>query len=67
VRWRRDFELARPWTLLHFGLLSVIMGLLMTLEEARVVSVLGLLLAAAGVASVVRAVRLFRAGPPDAT
>jgi hypothetical protein len=43
------------------------MGLLMALEEAWVVTLLGLLLAAAGVASMVRAIRLFRAGPPDAT
>lgn len=68
MRWRRDFEAARPWGLLQFGLLSLIAGWLMARsEEGTAFTLFGLVLAAAGVAAMVRAVRLFRARPPDAS
>jgi hypothetical protein len=43
VRWRRDLEVARPWVLLQFGLLSLVAGWLMArFEEGTAVNVFGL-------------------------
>jgi hypothetical protein len=58
--WRRDFEIYRPWGLLRWGLMGIILGLLAVIQGGPIWIALGVAIGAFSLLSMAKGVRLLR-------
>ena len=58
--WRRDFEAYRPWGLLRWGLMGIIIGLLAVMQGGPIWIALGVATCAFSLVSMGKGVRMLR-------